>query len=96
VARVVAVYRNGGAPGIDQTTLAEVQEYGVTRLLEEVATELWEGSVTPLCSQLTVQPVSGMPSGPLHQQVLRWWCPVTSELRRSTQGCGVTVASVRR
>jgi RNA-directed DNA polymerase len=36
----VAVFRNGGAPGIDKTTLADVQEYGVTRLLDEVATEL--------------------------------------------------------
>jgi hypothetical protein len=30
----VSVFRNGGAPGIDKTTLADVQEYGVTRLLD--------------------------------------------------------------
>ncbi|HEX8934593.1 MAG TPA: reverse transcriptase domain-containing protein, partial [Pseudonocardiaceae bacterium] len=43
-----AVHRNGGAPGIDQTTLAAVQEYGVTRLLDEVASELREGRYRPL------------------------------------------------
>ena len=40
----VSVFRNGGAPGIDKTTLADVQEYGVTRLLDELATELKNGS----------------------------------------------------
>ena len=30
------VRRNNGAPGIDQTTLAEVEEYGVPRLLGEL------------------------------------------------------------
>jgi RNA-directed DNA polymerase len=29
----VAVRSNGGAPGIDRTTLADVEEYGVDRLL---------------------------------------------------------------
>jgi RNA-directed DNA polymerase len=31
----VAVRRNNGAPGIDRSTLAEVEEYGVDRLLGE-------------------------------------------------------------
>jgi RNA-directed DNA polymerase len=44
----VAVRRNDGAPGIDATTLADVEEYGVARLLEEVACELWEGMYRPL------------------------------------------------
>src|SRR3982751_3395239 len=43
----VAVRRNNGAPGIDATTLADVEEYGVTRLLDELATELREGSYRP-------------------------------------------------
>jgi group II intron reverse transcriptase/maturase len=42
-----AVRRNDGAPGIDQTTLADVEEYGVSRLLDELATELRNGSWRP-------------------------------------------------
>ena len=34
------VRRNDGAPGIDQITLAEVEEYGVSRLLDELEAEL--------------------------------------------------------
>ena len=37
------VRRNSGAPGIDRTTLADVEEYGVARLLDELAAELREG-----------------------------------------------------
>ena len=33
----VAVRRNNGAPGIDKITLAQVEEYGVDRLLGELA-----------------------------------------------------------
>ena len=33
----VAVFRNDGAPGIDKATLADVQEYGVARLLEVIS-----------------------------------------------------------
>jgi hypothetical protein len=36
----IAVRRNNGAPGIDKTTLADVEEYGVTRLLGELASDL--------------------------------------------------------
>jgi len=39
----IAVRRNNGAPGIDKTTLAKVEEYGVTRLLGELAGELRSG-----------------------------------------------------
>ena len=39
----VAVRRNNGAPGIDRITLEEVEEYGVARLLDELAGELKEG-----------------------------------------------------
>src|SRR5437773_4924734 len=38
-----AVRRNNGAPGIDKITLAAVEEYGVSRLLGELASELREG-----------------------------------------------------
>jgi RNA-directed DNA polymerase len=37
-----AVRANNGAPGIDKVTLAAVEEYGVARLLDELASELEE------------------------------------------------------
>ena len=43
----VTVQRNGGAPGIDKTSLADVEEYGVVRLLGELAIELREGRYRP-------------------------------------------------
>jgi group II intron reverse transcriptase/maturase len=43
----VAVRRNDGAPGIDKTTLAEVEEYGVDRLLGELAEDLRNGRWRP-------------------------------------------------
>jgi RNA-directed DNA polymerase len=55
----VAVFRNGGAPGIDKTTLADVQEYGVIRLLDELATELKGGSYRPLPARRVYIPKSG-------------------------------------
>ena len=39
----VAVRRNNGAPGIDKITLVEVEEYGVDRLLGELAEDLRSG-----------------------------------------------------
>ena len=38
-----AVRSNDGAPGIDKITLAAVEEYGIDRLLGELASELREG-----------------------------------------------------
>jgi len=38
------VCRNNGAAGIDRITLAMVEEYGVTRLLDEVAGDLKDGT----------------------------------------------------
>jgi group II intron reverse transcriptase/maturase len=43
----VAVRRNDGAPGIDAITLAEVEEYGVDRLLDELAEDLRNGRWRP-------------------------------------------------
>ena len=42
------VRRNAGAPGIDQITIADVEEYGVDRLLDELAMELRERTFKPL------------------------------------------------
>ena len=55
----VSVFRNGGAPGIDKTTLGDVQEYGVTRLLDKLATELKNGSYRPLPARGVLIPKSG-------------------------------------
>jgi group II intron reverse transcriptase/maturase len=44
----VAVRRNDGAPGIDKITLADVEEYGVDRLLGELAEDLKGGRWRPL------------------------------------------------
>ena len=55
----VLVFRNGGAPGIDKITLADVQEYGPTRLLDELATELKNGSYRPLPARRVLIPKAG-------------------------------------
>ncbi|WP_217899331.1 group II intron reverse transcriptase/maturase [Blastococcus mobilis] len=43
----VQVRRNSGAAGIDGKTIAEVEQYGVSRLLDELATDLKEGRWRP-------------------------------------------------
>ncbi|MDP9431091.1 MAG: group II intron reverse transcriptase/maturase, partial [Actinomycetota bacterium] len=43
----VQVRRNSGAAGIDGKTIAEVAQYGVSRLLDELATDLKEGRWRP-------------------------------------------------
>lgn len=53
------VYRNGGASGIDRTTLADVEEYGAIRLLDELAAELWSGSYRPLPARRVLIPKPG-------------------------------------
>src|SRR3954453_14733796 len=58
-----AVGRNNGAPGIDATTLADVEEYGVARLLEELATELCEGGYRPLPARRVHIPKPGAGGG---------------------------------
>jgi RNA-directed DNA polymerase len=55
----VTVYRNGGASGIDRTTLVDVEEYGATRLLDELAAELRNGSYRPLPARRVLIPKPG-------------------------------------
>ena len=55
----VTVRRNDGAPGIDGITLAEVEEYGVARLLDELAAELGEGGYRPLPARRVFIPKPG-------------------------------------
>jgi len=42
------VRRNSGAAGIDGKTIADVEQYGVVRLLDELAMDLREGRWRPL------------------------------------------------
>ena len=44
----VQVRANRGAPGIDRTTIADVEEYGIVRLLDELAVDLEEQRWRPL------------------------------------------------
>lgn len=55
----VAVRWNNGAPGIDRTTLAEVEEYGVDRLLGELASELKGRRYRPLPARRVFIPKPG-------------------------------------
>ena len=52
--------RNNGAPGIDKITLADVEEYGVARLLDELAAELREGRYRPLPARRVFIPKPGV------------------------------------
>jgi RNA-directed DNA polymerase len=54
-----AVRANNGAPGIDKTTLAQAEEYGVDRLLGELASELREGRYRPLPARRVLIPKPG-------------------------------------
>ncbi|HUZ26845.1 MAG TPA: group II intron reverse transcriptase/maturase [Streptosporangiaceae bacterium] len=56
----VAVRANNGAPGIDKITLGQVEEYGVTRLLGELASELREGRYRPLPARRVYIPKPGV------------------------------------
>jgi group II intron reverse transcriptase/maturase len=56
-----AVRANNGAPGIDRTTLSQVEEYGVLRLLGELAAELAEGRYRPLPARGVMIPKPGRP-----------------------------------
>src|SRR3954465_11290719 len=65
----VAGRRHHGAPGIGATPLADAEEYGVTRLLDELTTELREGGYRPLPARRVHIPKPGTgerraPSGP--------------------------------
>jgi group II intron reverse transcriptase/maturase len=57
----IAVRRNNGAPGIDKTTLADVEEYGVDRLLDELAADLRGGRYRPLPARRVFIPKPASP-----------------------------------
>jgi RNA-directed DNA polymerase len=59
----VAVRLNNGAPGIDKVTLAAVEEYGIIRLLDELAAGLREGRYRPQPARRVLIPKPGAPAG---------------------------------
>jgi RNA-directed DNA polymerase len=57
----IAVRRNDGAPGIDKITLADVERYGVARLLDELVEDLRGGRYRPLPARRVFIPKPGRP-----------------------------------
>ena len=53
------VRRNSGAPGVDQTTVTKVEEYGVDRLLDELEAELKAGAYRPSPARRVLIPKPG-------------------------------------
>ena len=53
------VRRNRGAPGIDQLTIAQVEQYGVDRLLDKLAVVLESGSYRPVAARRVLIPKPG-------------------------------------
>jgi RNA-directed DNA polymerase len=56
----VMVRSSNGAPGTGKITLAAVGEYGVTRLLDELASELEEGRYRPMPARRVYIPKPGV------------------------------------
>lgn len=54
-----SVRANRGAAGIDQTTIADVERYGVSRLLDELAADLKDGRWRPLPARRVFIPKPG-------------------------------------
>jgi group II intron reverse transcriptase/maturase len=57
----VAVRRNDGAPGVDRITLADVEQYGVSRLVDELAADLRDGRYRPLPARRVFIPKPAAP-----------------------------------
>ena len=56
-----SVRANRGAAGIDRQTIADVEQYGVSRLLDELAADLKDGSYRPLATRRVFIPKPGRP-----------------------------------
>jgi RNA-directed DNA polymerase len=65
------VRRNGGAAGIDRVTISVVEEYGVTRLLDELVSELRAGTYRPLPARRVWIPKPGTEKRPLSIPAVR-------------------------
>ena len=58
------VRANRGAAGIDRQTIADVEEYGVDRLLDGLVADLKDGSYRPLAARRVFIPKPGRLTGP--------------------------------
>jgi group II intron reverse transcriptase/maturase len=56
------VRANRGAAGIDRQTIADVEEYGIAKLLDELAADLKDGSYRPLAARRVFIPKPGRPT----------------------------------
>jgi len=56
------VRANKGAAGIDRQTIADVEEYGIAKLLGELAADLKDGSYRPLAARRVFIPKPGRPT----------------------------------
>ena len=56
------VRANKGAAGIDRQTIADVEEYGIAKLLDELAADLKDGSYRPLAARRVFIPKPGRPT----------------------------------
>jgi hypothetical protein len=57
-----SVRANRGAAGIDRQTIADVERYGIVRLLDELAADLKDGSYRPLAARRVFIPKPGRPT----------------------------------
>ena len=57
-----SVRANRGAAGIDRQTIHDVEQYGVERLLDELAVDLREGRYRPLAARRVLIPKPGRPT----------------------------------
>jgi group II intron reverse transcriptase/maturase len=55
------VRANRGAAGIDRQTIADVEQYGIAKLLDELAADLKDGSYRPLSARRVFIPKPGRP-----------------------------------
>jgi group II intron reverse transcriptase/maturase len=56
------VRANRGAAGIDRQTIADVEQYGITKLLDELTADLKDGSYRPLPARRVFIPKPGRPN----------------------------------
>src|ERR1035437_7539968 len=57
-----SVRANKGAAGIDRQTIADVEQYGIAKLFDELAADLKDGSYRPLAARRVFIPKPGRPT----------------------------------